>query len=71
MQNKVSKPTVAVIIEGYADETRLQYGGVARYRPTITLIQANNATIIVDPGSVERQQDIVRAWKHTGYRRQT
>lgn len=52
---------VSILIDGFADEKNLKSHGTARYRPNIVLIQTGDATIVVDPGTVERQQDIVDA----------
>ncbi len=64
----MTKPTVDILIEGFADENSLNLSGTARYRPTITLIKVDDYLIIVDPGTVRNQGDIARELAVRGHR---
>lgn len=60
------KVRLDVLIEGFADEASLKQHGTARYRPNIVLIRVDDLVIVVDPGTVEKQSDILDALKVRG-----
>ncbi len=53
--------TVDILIPGLADETKLEAEGHARYRPNIVLVRAEGYAIVVDPGTVDKQDEIATA----------
>ena len=57
----MNRPRINILVEGFADEANLADHRIARYRPNIVLVRVDDAIIIIDPGSVERQGDIVKA----------
>ena len=57
----MSTPVVEILLEGFADEENLATHSVASYQPTISLVRTESVEIIVDPGTVQRQEEIVRA----------
>ncbi len=57
----MNKPTVDILIEGFADEANLQEHGTARYQPNVVLIRVDNLVIVVDPGTVKKQHTIADA----------
>jgi len=57
----MDKPRIDILIEGFADEAKLADHGTARYRPNIVLVRTEGAVIVVDPGTVEQQNEIVDA----------
>lgn len=62
----MNSPQIDILIEGFADEANLADHGIARYRPNIVLIRAESAVVIVDPGVVERQHEIIYALARHG-----
>jgi len=52
---------VKILVEGFTNADSVEEGGAERTQPTITLIRDEDLLMVVDPGILESQQDLIDA----------